>query len=199
MIAINLLGRVIVPLLLPRTPSGSEEGPPMTTRTVLPNAALVRKAAKIAAVGLPTRRKTTNVHETQIGGVEIVRRMLATDVRHHRKSLRRSACRTSLPRYRRRPLYRRRHPPPHGRWPAVANRRAMESRNREHASVLSAIANGNVVVNASGSGSANGYHARAHSNINIIESVIVNVIANLLLCTTRGISYHRGVVAPTLR
>ena len=50
-----------------------------------PNAALVRKAAKIAAVGLPTRRKTTNVHETQIGGVEIVRRMLATDVRHHRK------------------------------------------------------------------------------------------------------------------
>ena len=75
----------------------------------------------------------------------------------------------------------------------------MESRNRGHASVLSAIANGNVVANASGSGSANGYHARAHSNINIIESVIVNVIANLLLCTTRGISYHRGVVAPTLR
>jgi len=54
-------------------------------RTVLPNAALVRKAARIAAVGLPTRRKTTNVRETQIGGVEIVKKMLATDVRHHRK------------------------------------------------------------------------------------------------------------------
>ena len=214
-------------------------------RTVLPNAALVRKAARIAAVGLPTRRKTTNVRETQIGGVEIVKKMLATDVRHHRKrcdnpvfflllyptfacygytfretqkkkakadeirsfnffqnSLRRSACRTFLPRYRRRPLYRRRHLLPHGRWPAVANnRRAMESRNRGYASVLSAIANGNVANAASGSESANGCHARAHSNsnsnINIIESVIANVIASLLLlcCTTRGTSYHRGVEA----
>lgn len=52
---------------------------------MLPNAALVRKAAKIAAVGLPTRRKTTNVRETQIGAVEIARKMLATDVRHLQK------------------------------------------------------------------------------------------------------------------
>jgi hypothetical protein len=52
---------------------------------VLPNAALVKKAAKTAAVGLPTRRKTTNVRETQIDGVEIARKMPATDVRHHQK------------------------------------------------------------------------------------------------------------------
>ena len=45
----------------------------------------MRKAAKIAAVGLPTRRKTTNVRETQIGAVEIARKMLATDVRHLQK------------------------------------------------------------------------------------------------------------------
>jgi len=55
------------------------------SQTVLPNAALVRKAAKTAAVGLPTRRKTTNVRGTQIGGVEIARKMPATDVRHLQK------------------------------------------------------------------------------------------------------------------
>jgi hypothetical protein len=50
---------------------------------VLLNVALVKKAAKTAAVGLPTRRKTTNVRETQIDGAEIARKMPATDVRHH--------------------------------------------------------------------------------------------------------------------
>lgn len=110
-IGVNLLDRVIVLLLLPRTHWASEEDPPTMTyvqprrlwgslacihhvsfvilidsQTVHPSAALVRRAAaKIAAGGLPTRRKTMNVRETQIGGVEIARKMLAMAARHRQK------------------------------------------------------------------------------------------------------------------
>jgi hypothetical protein len=71
------------------------------SQTVLPNAALVRKAAKTAADGLPTRRKTTNVRGTQIDGVEIAKKTPATAVRHHQKrcdNLVFFCCRTPLSR-----------------------------------------------------------------------------------------------------
>jgi len=55
--------------------------------TVRPSAALARRVVKIVAGGLLTRRKTMNVRESQIGGGEIARKMLAMDDRchHHRK------------------------------------------------------------------------------------------------------------------
>lgn len=53
--------------------------------TVPPSVPLVKRAAKIAAGGLPTRKKTTNVRESQIVGGENVRKTLVMDVRHHQK------------------------------------------------------------------------------------------------------------------
>jgi len=102
--AANLRGRDIVLLRQPRTHSGSEEDPPtmmyvtplsmrlvaciyhvlswFDSQNVSPSAALARRAAKIAAGGRPTRRKTTNVFGSQIGVVEIGRKTPAMDARH---------------------------------------------------------------------------------------------------------------------
>lgn len=147
------LERVIVPQPPLRTSWGSEEDLPMMTPTVPPNAALVKRVAKIAAGGLPTKRRTMNAQESQIGDGEIVRKMQVMVARHP-TSLRRSECLMDL--HRHRLPFPRRRPLPLGQWRAV-NRYAMESQML-----------GYVSVNASGSGS--GYHARVHSNI-----IIVNV------------------------
>ena len=52
--------------------------------TVPRSAALARRAAKIAAGGLLTRRKTTNVRASQIGAAEIARKM-AMHARHPKR------------------------------------------------------------------------------------------------------------------
>jgi hypothetical protein len=128
-----------------------------------------------------------NAQESQIGDGEIVRKMQVQVMvaRHRRRyelavackrkktdqfaplfsfifknSLRRSECLMGL--HRHRLPFPRRRPLPLGQWRA-ANRFAMESQ------IV-----GYVSVNASGSASASGYHARVHSNINIIVNVNVS-------------------------
>jgi hypothetical protein len=147
--------------------------------TVPPSAALVKRGvAKIAAAGLPTKRRTMNARESQIGDGEIVRKTQVMVVRHPRRyelaaaymqrekkinsisfivknSLRRSECLRGL--HQHRLPFPRRRPLRLGQWRA-ANRYAMESQML-----------GRVSVNASGNGS--GYHARVHSNIIIIVNV----------------------------
>jgi hypothetical protein len=53
--------------------------------TVPPSAALVKRVAKIAAGGLPIRRRTMNAQESQIGGGEIVRKMRVMVAWHPRR------------------------------------------------------------------------------------------------------------------
>lgn len=50
-----------------------------------PSAALVKRVAKIAAAGLPTKRRTMNARESQIGDGEIVRMTQVMVVRHPRR------------------------------------------------------------------------------------------------------------------
>jgi len=52
---------------------------------VLPSAALVKRVAKTAAGGLPTKRRTMNAQESQIGDGEIVRKMRVMVARHPRR------------------------------------------------------------------------------------------------------------------
>jgi hypothetical protein len=53
--------------------------------TVPPNAALVKRVAKTAAGGLPTKRRTMNAQESQIDDGEIVRKMRVMVARHPRR------------------------------------------------------------------------------------------------------------------
>lgn len=53
--------------------------------TVPPNAAPVKRVAKIAAGGLPTKRRTMNAQESQIDDGEIVRKMRVMVARHPRR------------------------------------------------------------------------------------------------------------------
>lgn len=59
-----------------------------------PNAALVKKVAKTAAGGLPTKRRTMNAQESQIGDGEIVRKMQVQVMvaRHRRRYELAAAC-----------------------------------------------------------------------------------------------------------
>jgi hypothetical protein len=52
---------------------------------VPPNAALVKRVAKTAAGGLPTKRRTMNAQESQIDDGEIVRKMRVMVARHPRR------------------------------------------------------------------------------------------------------------------
>jgi len=65
--------------------------------TVPPSAAHAKRAVKIAADGLPTRRRNMNVPESQIGDGEIARKMLVTDARHPQTRCERNC--TSFSRY----------------------------------------------------------------------------------------------------
>lgn len=108
--AVNPLVRDIVPRLLQRIHSGSEEELPMMTYVLCPSpplhgassrihsscpfcidsptvprsAAPARRVAKIAVGGLLTRRKTTNVPASQIGVAEIAKKM-AMHARHPKR------------------------------------------------------------------------------------------------------------------
>jgi hypothetical protein len=135
--AVSPLERAIVLQPPLRTSWGSEGELLMMTPTVPPNAALVKRVAKTAAGGLPTKRRTMNAQESQIDDGEIVRKMRVMVARHPR-SLRRSECLMGL--HRHRLPFPRRRPLALGQWRA-ANRHAMES------PML-----GYVSVNASGSG-----------------------------------------------
>jgi len=163
--------------------------------TVSLSAALVKRVAKTAVGGLPTKRRTMNAQESQIGVAEIERKMRVMVARHPRRyetraatckdkktdkfcsnnlilssnSLRRSECLMVL--HRGHLPFPQRRPLPHGQWRA-ANRHAMESQKLGYVSV-------NVNVNASGNESASGCPARVHSNI----IVNVNVSLGQLLCT----------------
>jgi len=105
--AVSPLDRVIVLQPPLRTPWESEEDLPMMTYvsplfracccihrvlsclfgspTVPPSAVLVKRAAKIAAGGLPIRRRTMNAQESQIGGGEIVRKTQVMVAWHPRR------------------------------------------------------------------------------------------------------------------
>jgi hypothetical protein len=60
--------------------------------TVPPSAALVKRVAKTAAGGPPTKRRTMNAQETQIGDGEIVRKMQVMVARHPRRYELAAAC-----------------------------------------------------------------------------------------------------------
>jgi hypothetical protein len=52
----------------------------------------VKRVAKTAAGGLPTKRRTMNAQETQIGDGEIVRKMQVMVARHPRRYELAAAC-----------------------------------------------------------------------------------------------------------